>query len=261
MRVRAFISPKGAETENDCQDRFSINPETGSVAVSDGMSQSLFPKYWAEILSRKYTSGTDWTPSHESVRPLGDLWREKVEGRLERMREDGRSTWRTENMLSDGLSAGATLVGVRTDREGWRCDVLGDSCLVVLREGRIVGIHSSMDTDSFGNYPDYFDSDPGKTGRGEVRTIRGSWEDSQVMLLVTDPLAGFLSSVRGSDREKVVLGELLSVESSDEFGILVDYLREDGMHDDDTTMVVLTCDCEEVEEPFNRQEDWIWQPR
>ena len=76
-----------------------------------------------------------------------------------------------------------------------------------------------------------------------------------------DPLAGYLSSVRWSDREDVILRELLSVESADEFGILVEYLRKEGMHDDDTTMIVLTCDYPEVEGHFNRQEEWIWQPR
>ena len=53
MDIRAFITHKKAETFSDCQDRFSINSDTKSVAVSDGMSQSFFQKIWAEILDRK----------------------------------------------------------------------------------------------------------------------------------------------------------------------------------------------------------------
>ena len=195
MRARAFIVPKGAESENDCQDRFSINAATGSVAVSDGMSQSLFPKYWAEILADRYTSERDWFPSHENVRALSQIWREMVEARLEAMRRNGINTWRTENMLADGMSAGATLVGVRTTDTGWECNVLGDSCLVVVKEDRIDDIHSSMDTGSFGNYPDYYDSDPAKPGKGEVATFDGHWAKGLTLLLVSDPLAAYLASV------------------------------------------------------------------
>jgi serine/threonine protein phosphatase PrpC len=237
MRARAFITPKGAESKDDCQDRFSINIATGSVAVSDGMSQSLFPKYWAEILADKYTSDRDWVPSQERVRNLSPLWREIISARMEEMRAGGLRTWRAENMLSDGFSAGATLVGLRLDGNHYRCDVLGDSCLVVIQNGRIRDIFSSMDC--FGNYPDYYDSDPGKPGKGELRSFEGEITSGMVFLLVSDPLAGYLSSVLHSWKERILVGELLSVESQDEFEILVDYWRQDGMHNDDTTMVMV----------------------
>ena len=50
MDIRAFITHKEAETFSDCQDRFSINSDTKSVAVSAGMSQSFSPNIWAEHL-------------------------------------------------------------------------------------------------------------------------------------------------------------------------------------------------------------------
>jgi serine/threonine protein phosphatase PrpC len=237
MRAKAFITHKGAESPTDCQDRFSINAETGSAAVSDGMSQSLFPKYWAGILADKYTSERDWVPSREIVRALGGLWRETVSARLVKMREEGRSTWRAEDMLREGFSAGATLVGLRLDGNHFHCDVLGDSCLVIIRDGRIWDILSSMD--SFGNYPDYYDSDPARPGKGEPRMFEGRIAPGMVFLLVSDPLGAYLSAIRGSRNEGILVRELLCVESQEEFEILVDYWRQDGMHDDDTTMVVV----------------------
>ena len=59
MRARGFVVPKACEQSSDCQDRFSINAETGSAAVCDGMSQSFFPKYWAEILAARYVADKD----------------------------------------------------------------------------------------------------------------------------------------------------------------------------------------------------------
>ena len=269
MRVRAFIVQKQAESEADCQDRFSINPVTGSVAVSDGMSQSLFPKYWAEILAGKYTSERDWFPSRENVRALAPLWKERVDARLEEWKELGREQWRSREMLANGASAGATLVGLRIGRASWTCDVLGDSCLVDLEGMRIKDIHCSMD--HFDNYPDYYDSNPERPGKGKVKTVRGMFNPPEfpatTLLLVTDALGAFLSSIKGTDREEAYVRELLSVESADEFKMLVDYWRKDGMHNDDTTMVIVNDDYwwmgksttfPNPGDVFKRQEEWVW---
>lgn len=259
MRARAFITQKEAESVADCQDRFSINPATGSVAVSDGMSQSLFPKFWAEILADRYTAERDWFPTRENVQALAPFWTEKVRKRLEEWRALGREPWRSENMLATGASAGATLVGLRLEEGGkWTCNVLGDSCLVELEGDHVKEIYYSMD--HFDNYPDYFDSNPDKPGKGEVRTVTGEWnlpeEPRKTLLLVTDALGAFLASIKGKPEESLRIRELLGVESSDEFKILVQYWRKDGMHNDDTTMVVVTDD--RYDEAFKRQEEWVW---
>lgn len=54
MKIRAFITHKLREHYSECQDRFCINSDNHAIAVSDGMSQSVFPDYWAEILSSFY---------------------------------------------------------------------------------------------------------------------------------------------------------------------------------------------------------------
>lgn len=272
MRARAFITQKQAESEADCQDRFSINAANGAVAVSDGMSQSLFPKYWAEVLAEKYTSEGDWFPSRENVQALAPLWREKVEQRMDLMRSSGMDPWRSELMLAEGASAGATLVGLRTNGSTWTCDILGDSCLIELEGNRIKEIYSSMD--HFDSYPDYFDSNPSNPGKGIVRTVSGAWNPPDpavfpqtTLLLVTDALGEFLSSIKGTPEESTRIRELLSVESADEFKILVEYWRKDGMHNDDTTLVVVTDDYWRMGESrvfpnpgdcFKRQEEWVW---
>ena len=270
MRARAFTLQKESESEADCQDRFSINPATGSVAVSDGLSQSLFPKYWAEILVGRYTLERDWSPTRENVRELCPLWMERVRGRLGQWRALGKEPWRSEGLLAGGASAGATLVGLRTGGgAAWTCDVLGDSCLIELEGDRIREVYSSMD--GFGNYPDYFDSNPASPGRGEPRRFSGMWSPPgsprTTLLLVTDALGAFLSSVRGTLEEGPRLRELLSVESADEFAILVGYWRKEGMHNDDTTLVIVSDDywwmggdkaSGKPGDIFKRGEEWVW---
>ena len=75
---------------------------------------------------------------------------------------------------------------------------------------------------------------------------------------MSDPLAGYLSAVRGTEKELVCIRELLAVESADEFEILVDYWRKDGMHNDDTTLVVITKEYHLDDGCFKRQEEWVW---
>ena len=43
MKIRAFITHKLREHYSECQDRFCINSDNHAIAVSDGMSQSVFP--------------------------------------------------------------------------------------------------------------------------------------------------------------------------------------------------------------------------
>ena len=125
MKIRAFITHKKAEHFQDCQDRFSVNRDTKSVAVSDGMSQSIFQKIWAEILVDAYTKSREWTPSNESDHStvktiLSSTWKNRVKERLNEMQKEGRNTTRTENSLALGGSAGATIVGVRFEGNKWK---------------------------------------------------------------------------------------------------------------------------------------------
>ncbi|MDE6786547.1 MAG: hypothetical protein K2J46_05880, partial [Muribaculaceae bacterium] len=173
MLIRAFITHKEAEYFTDCQDRFSINPDTKSIALSDGMSQSIFQKYWAEILVNKYTSDPNWYPDLNSVRNLSPLWKEKVKDYIDKQKAEGKNPWRLERNLSDGLSAGATFLGIRFDGDKWQCQILGDSCFVKIHDNQIEDIFSSQDASSFNNYPDYYDSNPQKDGKGDLFTERG----------------------------------------------------------------------------------------
>ena len=158
MLVSAFITHKKAERFSDCQDRFRVNPATKSIAVSDGMSQSIFQKYWAEILVETYTSAADWVPNPESVRELSPLWYDRVNKYLDKEEKAGRNPWRAKGSIARGLSAGATIVGVRFSNDEWACDVLGDSCFILVRESHIEKLITSEDVEAFDSYPDFYDS-------------------------------------------------------------------------------------------------------
>lgn len=245
MKIRAFITHKKAETYKDCQDRFCINSETKSLAVSDGVSQSIFPGIWAEMLVYEYTN-KNWYPNHENAKELAIDWHRQVNVILEAKKQKGENTRNLENALAMGKAAGATIVGVRfKDESHWRYDVLGDSCLIQInKDNSIQGIHSSQNGE-FDSHPDYFDSNEKLSGRGETKTNEGKFVAGEKVLLVSDPFSDFLFKAKKNNEDIGYIEELLKVDNHDSFCLLVDDFRDKGMHNDDSTLIIIEYDGKE----------------
>lgn len=240
MLISAFITHKKAERFSDCQDRFSINRDTKSMALSDGMSQSIFQKYWAEILVNTFTATDNWKPNLASVRKLASQWKERVLAIIQEQKENGHpSAWRAERSIATGYSAGATFLGLRFNGMQWTCEVLGDSCLILVRDNLIQKIITSEDVTAFNNYPDYYDSNPEKEGKGTLWHDNGTLESGDTLLLVSDPFSDFLLKHKDTDKEAYLVDRLLGVNSHQEFEEVVDEWRNDGMHNDDSTLIII----------------------
>lgn len=239
MKIRAFISQKAAERISDCQDRFAINAESKIVAVSDGVSQSIFPDYWAQILVNHYTAKGSLTEGERVL--LCSEWRNWVLKYIEEEKSKGNNPWRTESNLYEGITAGATLCGVKfTGSDNWTCEVLGDSCLIVVHNnGTKIEILSSQEKE-FDTYPDYLDSGAKKRGRGEFKTYDGEISEDKKLILVSDPFSDFFYENRENPAEYIK--SLLNVNSHDEFIKLVRDWRALGMHNDDSTVVIVEWD-------------------
>ena len=193
MKIRAFITHKLNECYSDCQDRFSINKKSRTLAVSDGMSQSVFPDFWADILSEYYT--TKGSYSEMERQSLCEQWLRKVEQYKEHEIEAGRNpSWRINNISAGHDSAGATLCGVKFENaNNWNGHVLGDSCIIEIdwNLNHVVKIHNSQ-CKTFDCYPDFFDSSPKEKGKGEMKPCSGSIDKDHSLLLVSDPFSEFL---------------------------------------------------------------------
>lgn len=239
MDIKAFITHKDQEKYVDCQDRFSINVDTKSIALADGMSQSIFQKIWAQILVDSYTEKPQWEATIESVKELGPLWREQVMSIIPTLQPAAQR--RSRNSVAKGMSAGATFVGIRFDDNKWEGWVLGDSCLIIVdKDNNIVQIETSQ-TGPFDSHPDYFDSNPLKGGKGQPKQISGEIHSDEKIILVSDPFSDFLYGRQGKDNSKELISELLSINSHKEFERLVDNWRDQGMHNDDSTLIIVEC--------------------
>ena len=239
MKIRGFITHKKAETYEDCQDYFAINKGKGCLAISDGMSQSIFPQWWAEELVRAYVDD-GWVPNQNDLDRLRENWLKRVYKFLESQKQNGKPTWMLENCLIEKRGAGATICGIRFENETkWKGHVLGDSCLIeVLFDNKINKFERSNEGD-FDNNPDYFDSIV--EGKGVVKSIEGSLANGTRLLLVTDALAEFLYAKKESAVEYV--RRLLDIKCHEDFCALIDDWREsEHLHNDDTTLLIIEYD-------------------
>ena len=240
MRIKAFITHKDQESFCDCQDRFRVNKDTKSIALADGMSQSIFQKIWAQLLVDNYTTIEQWEPTIGSVRELGPQWYEQVMAIIPSLMPAAQR--RSRNSLAMGMSAGSTFVGIRFNDNKWEGWVLGDSCLIVVdKENRIVKIESSQEG-QFDSHPDYFDSNPNKEGKGQPKIISGKLQQGYKLLLVSDPFSDILYNKQGSEKVKDLICELIAIENHETFETVVAKWREQGMHNDDSTLIIVECD-------------------
>lgn len=239
MKVRAFITHKLCEQYADCQDRFCINEDSRTIAVSDGMSQSIFPDYWADILATQYAN--EGHCNEEDRIRLCSSWLQRVEEYRDEQVRLGKNPWKLNNFLSAHKGAGATICGVSFENAtNWKGDVLGDSCIVEVElEKNIVKILSSEEK-AFDYYPDYYDSFPEKKGRGIIKSFSGTIDPNKILLLVSDPFSEFLDKNKADCEE--LIRQILQLNNHSDFCNLVDRWREKGMHNDDSTLCLIEFD-------------------
>lgn len=239
MKVRAYITHKKSEHYADCQDRFSINEANKTIAVSDGMSQSIFPEYWAEILSDQYAK-TGHCSEDDRISLCAD-WMKKVENYLHEQETLGKNPWRLKNNIAARSGAGATICGVQfCDAGKWIGDVLGDSCIIEICKKDWKAKVLSSETKAFDSHPDFYDSFPEKKGSGEIQQFSGSLSPDNILLLVSDPFSAYFD--KHKDNCKDLVEQILCLDSHDDFCRLVNEWRNKGMHDDDSTMCIIEFD-------------------
>lgn len=241
MKVKAFITHKQSECYADCQDRFYINKDNRRVAVSDGMSQSIFSDYWANLLASHYANNGHCTD--DDRKGLCSQWLQYVETYRDEQIKKGHNPWKLNNFLAEHKGAGATICGIEfKNATDWTGHVLGDSCIIrVNTQGMNIEILSSEEK-PFDYFPDFYDSYPEKEGRGTIKEVSGSISPNDILLLVTDPFSEFLDRHKKDCREFV--RQMLSIENHSDFCTLVNDWRAKGMHNDDSTLCIIKFDNE-----------------
>ena len=239
MKVRAFITHKMCEQYADCQDRFCINEDNRRIGLSDGMSQSIFPDYWAEILSKQYSD--EGHCDEEDRKKLCALWLKRVMAYLQEQKDKGIDPWRAENSIAARKGAGATICGVYFENAtDWKGDVLGDSCIIkVNTKNWAIEILTSEDK-AFDSFPDFYDSYPEKLGRGTIKSFEGRISPDDMLLLVSDPFSEYFA--KNKENAKELIEQIQRLRNHEGYCKLVNDWRAKGMHNDDSTLCIVEFD-------------------
>jgi len=249
MVIRAFLTHKLAESYKDCQDSFDILVHNKAIAIADGISQSIFPKIWADLLTHHFVRNpSDQFLKEDVVEPIRNEWNEQVaDVRSEKERQNDPYLWKLDENLASGRSAGATFLGLKFEGNKWSCQVLGDSCLVAVSANNEITeiISSKNEGEAFDNYPDYIDSSKLLSIKGEPKSFSGELFVSEKLFLVTDALSDYLFG-KQEENDFAVVDALMKIQDQVEFEEIVCALRREGMTNDDTTLVIVENDGMEI---------------
>lgn len=236
MDIKAFIYHKRSEKYCDCQDCFGINTQNNRIAISDGMTQSIFPQWWAKILVDAFLE--TGTIPYINILPSQQKWQEMVRNEITKQESEGKNPWLLKDMFAEKYGAGATLCGFKWDNKGWYCQCLGDSCLIKVNRNYSIEIITSQQG-LFDNHPDYLDSF-GK-GRGTPMETKGDF-DLKTLLLVTDPFSElFQQHQNDSNFINERLNEIHNLSDHESYVTLVeDWRNSYNLHNDDSTLVILS---------------------
>lgn len=247
MKITGFITHKLSENFSDCQDRFRVNSDTKSIALSDGMSQSFLQAIWADLLCREFTDNKEWIPSDgEALRNIREEWTRKCSEHLQEQEKAGNPhSYLIRNALRNNASAGATFLGVRLDTKKLEYWVLGDSCLIHIKNGKIGSLESiiSSQEGDFNSFPDFLDSHPAKKAKGTIKHGTIMLSEGDVLLLVSDPFSDFFyEKVKSGETCEGYISQIMDLKSHDDFERLVSDWRKAGMTNDDSTLIIIEYD-------------------
>ena len=149
---RRFLIPRSDKTLEECQDKAEWDRYTSRFAVADGVSEALFSGSWADALVKEFVGGPEFPlASQDDTAFAGFLtscrqaWKGGYfDGRMRKWAaEPGGVPWNIAEKV-EALGTSATFVGMRVLPPGpdgssaSLCAVaVGDSCLLVVRNGRL----------------------------------------------------------------------------------------------------------------------------
>jgi hypothetical protein len=237
--VKGFITSKKAELYSDCADRYSVSTQNLKFAISDGVSRSFFPKLWADILVKKFTSQNEITNIHSSqlLNECRNEWKEKIH----KIVTSENTKYYTLNAYNRNEPALATFVGLEFVKKTktWNAHAIGDSFLFFIPKNEHENIiHCSTKGDKieniiFDNYPDYFNSIG--DNKGKLKTLKNQQIKEGTFYLMTDALAEWFIKYRDEATDA-----LKHIKTQEEFEEIIDKERESNrLSNDDCAILII----------------------
>ena len=225
----AWWAAKSGNAANEYEDAYAVKPDALRFAVADGASETSFARAWAELLVEGFVQEPPSAGGLPAwVTPLQQAWVNASQGKA--------TAWYAEEKARDG--AFSSLLGLTIEGDRWRALAIGDSCLFVVRAGRMARAFPLARAEQFNNRPLLLSSVARANGHvwQDVVADEGDLQGADRILLMTDALAQwFLVEAEMGRRPWAALAQITTQE---QFRAFVDCLRAGrALRNDDVTLV------------------------
>jgi len=238
LTVKGYITSKKSELFSDCADRYAYNKHHHKFSISDGVSKSFFPKFWAEYLVEEFVS-REKIEDETFLLECQEKWLKTITEIVNKP----TVKWFTQNAFNKKSPALATFVGLQffEKEKKWEASALGDSFLFFVPKKMktfedCIILSSKKEPIIFDNFPDYFSS-IGEKFKGERENESGNLQDG-TFYLMTDALAEWFIN----EKENAI-GKVDVWQNQKDFEHFIDEERQtEKLGNDDSAILIINVD-------------------
>lgn len=255
ITFKQFALPKSGLGPAECADSVEGDAASRRFAIADGVTRSYFPQFVAQALTREFVEDTEAADGFLSPPAiLSTLEKAIAYWDEECIREENEADEFMKDMLEvrrEQMPYGATtFAGLEIGDEEARLVVLGDSCIFFIPDDgeRMPAMFTSMPSQcaaagtpqwfscEFGTRPHFIDT--GGRIVGTPLTDSFPLADGTI-LMMTDALAEWFVNNFRKDNAREIMARLHDISGDDDFRAFVESERALGLHDDDTSMILI----------------------
>lgn len=239
VTIKGYITSKESELFSDCADRYAYNETHHKFSISDGVSKSFFPKFWAEYLVEEFVS-KEKIEDEIFLPKCQEKWLKQITDIVNKP----TVKWFTKNAFNKKSPALATFVGLQffEKEKKWEASALGDSFLFFVPKKMKTFddcfiISSKKEPIIFDNFPDYFSS-IGEKFKGNIKkTSKRDLKDG-TFYLMTDALAEWFIN----EKENAI-GKIAVWQNQKDFERFIDEERQTKkLGNDDSAILIINVD-------------------
>ncbi len=249
MHVKSFITHKRGQTNDSIQDSISYNIDVGRFALSDGVTDSVLPEIWADVLTSSFVNneGLSSFPSEESLQ----IYQSRKDSYLSTLDKEARYI---QKLIEKHFYTGAaTFIGIELRDKQLKWQVIGDSCLFLLHTGKELQcicsnpVYTNAQGDLevvFDNYPMQIHSDG---------SLHGEWTMGQCtfssgyIVMMSDAMSAWFISQYNLGNNPI--SQLEKLNDNIDFEEFVEKeVSNDSLASDDESVILIKVDESEISE-------------
>lgn len=241
--VGCYAVTKAGNTPEECEDAYAWEHRESAFyfALSDGATESSFSREWAKELVQTCVQRSLWQqeaiPEEVHTAVIND-WLLPLQQQWADWLKNQNLVWFAKRKAEQGTFA--TLLGLEIHaNQQWQALAVGDSCLFVVRDGRLLHSFPLSSCDQLGYRPCLVGTLIQSELPNVVQQTGDTTQSGDHFYLVTDALASWIFTSLETNQNPWV--QLNQIQTQAAFADWVEHLRtHQEIPNDDTTLLHIT---------------------